>query len=335
MNGCARRLVLHIGTQKTGTSAVQKWFNENQQQLLKSGYYYPLTGQWSDNSHHRWAIALWDAIRASEPTALHKLISDLATELRSAGLGENAIILSSEIFEKLPIHAKGRKILEELFDTLDVDVEVVAFLRRQDLLIESWFKQWVKDVNRRISVPPERFIGEQSRFLDYNELLSMWRSLPRVRDLKIATNALMHNPIDEMERLLDLDIVDRKGNRFEVVNASLDGEALRLKYFVNRFPLTPEEDLEVLSCIDRMDISRERLNLFSDEERATFVGRFAQSNALLAKTYRVDNFETPASGRPVPRFSAELDEVARNNLLRLGSVNLRFAKLMEERDRSA
>ncbi len=332
MNASARRLVLHIGTQKTGTSAVQKWLNENQQQLLKSGYYYPLTGQWTDHSHHHWAIALWDAIRTSEPTALHKLIANLITELRSADLGETAVILSSEIFEKLPIHAKGRKVLEEFFDLLDVDVEVIAFLRRQDLLIESWFKQWVKDINRRISVPPERFIGEQSRFLDYNELLSMWRSLPRVRNLKVATNALLHNPIDEMERLLDLDIVDRKGNRFEVVNASLDGEALRLKYFVNRFPLTPEEDLEVLSCIDRMDLSRERLNLFSDEERATFVGRFARSNALLAKTYRVDDFETPAIGRPVPRFSAEFDGVARNNLLRLGSMNLRFAKLMEERD---
>ncbi len=319
MSGVARRLVLHIGVQKTGTSAIQKWFHDNRRALLKRGYYYPETGQWTDHSHHHWAMVLWDAIRSGDRQPMFGLVDALKTECRTVEMnGWNSLILSSEIFEKLTVHPKGRVLLEDMFAALGAEVEIVVFLRRQDLLIESWFKQWVRDVTRRLAMTPEAFIAAHAKFLDYAELLTQWRKLRGVSDIKVATNALVRNPLEEMWRLLSLHGIEKVKSNSELVNASLDGEALRLKYFTNQIALDADDDARVLQEIDGLTLGNERLSLFQPGERCAFLQRFACSNDAIVSTYGVDAFEPPPEVEANRLFKATLDDEALRNLYRLG-----------------
>lgn len=47
-----RQLILHIGTHRTGTSALQQFFLMNRHVLDKNGVYYPLTGCNAEGMHH-------------------------------------------------------------------------------------------------------------------------------------------------------------------------------------------------------------------------------------------------------------------------------------------
>ena len=47
------KLILHIGSEKTGTTAIQRFFKKNRERLIQNGIYYPLAPMVPDGNH-RW-----------------------------------------------------------------------------------------------------------------------------------------------------------------------------------------------------------------------------------------------------------------------------------------
>jgi hypothetical protein len=87
-----RRLILHAGPHKTGTSALQAVLRERQ----FAAFYYPSSGQWPDGAHHNLVFSLIPELRRPDAEALEPelLLEQLQAEL--AAVQHDTLLISSE-----------------------------------------------------------------------------------------------------------------------------------------------------------------------------------------------------------------------------------------------
>ena len=105
-------MYLHVGMDKTGTSAIQWMLDRNRDYFLKgSNYYYPKTGLWKDCSHHPFAFSIVGMFGYSKEHLEH-LMSDLKNELS----GKDRVILSSECLFKSTLKEDFNLFWESLND---------------------------------------------------------------------------------------------------------------------------------------------------------------------------------------------------------------------------
>ena len=155
---------VHIGTHKTGSTALQNYLHNNRTELSNSGILYPEAGL-HGTGHH--SIA-WSAAR-EERELLAKYFQSIRVEAEK--IKAQKIILSSEEFEFVP----G---LDTLRSCLPADTQIILYCRRPDRYLESEFNQHVRMYDLR-------FVGDIYRFLfrvnfmtrcDYLAICKKWGS---------------------------------------------------------------------------------------------------------------------------------------------------------------
>lgn len=166
------RLILHIGTHKTGTSALQSALDSARSTLLARGLLYPNTRRapWPELPKH---CSVYQAAASGDASLQARERDALLSEFEASGA--QSMLISeeglSEPDERLP----------EFFSPLaeHFEIEVVCLLRRQDLFVESLFNQFVREAARRESRPVLAFArGRATRArLDYHALLSRWATI--------------------------------------------------------------------------------------------------------------------------------------------------------------
>ncbi len=141
-NSESKTLVLHIGTHKTGTTALQSMLILNQQVLARQGIVVPNTGRFHQTEdydtpgHHElaWAIA------GPPPYALVARVID---ELEAAGA--RTAVISSEEFHAIHHRAENMAALRSAFAARGYRTVVVLYLRAQARYAESVFQQYIRD----------------------------------------------------------------------------------------------------------------------------------------------------------------------------------------------
>lgn len=138
-----KKLIIHIGDAKTGTSSIQKFLSENKQELSELGVLYPETGLWSAQgiAHHRLAVCLNPYARplGKDRDDPQEIYGRLRREIGSSGC--SSAIVSSEGFCSFRDPASIRSLADAV---CDFNVTIVAYVRRPDLWVESWYSQVVK-----------------------------------------------------------------------------------------------------------------------------------------------------------------------------------------------
>lgn len=167
------RLVLHIGTHKTGTSALQQSLADARPDLLAHGVLYADT-QRPPFPHLPQHCSVYHAAVAGDAQAQALERKTLCDEF--AASGAHTLLLSEE-----GLSTPSDKVTQ-FFAPLasDFDTHVVCFLRRQDLFVESLFNQFVREKARHESRPLLGFLrapGVRER-LNYHAMLSRWKHLP-------------------------------------------------------------------------------------------------------------------------------------------------------------
>ena len=169
-----KRLVIHAGMEKTGTTFLQRNFSEMRSAMAARGLFYPdpalgEAGAKREICHHWLALALQDRrLRFISPRPFGE-IGDYAARLCAAieGAEQDTALISSEMFAAL-----GADQIARLRDLLPgLEVQVVLYLRRQDAWIEAWHAQVVK-VGRSIGFATT--LAEEGHRLDYAALLARW-----------------------------------------------------------------------------------------------------------------------------------------------------------------
>jgi len=140
-----QELYLHIGTVKTGTTALQQFFHLNRQVLKNHNISYPEN---RDNraAHHRlsWSLALSEG-KTFSPNWPADLASP-ANEwnyLQRQCVGQKVLISSEHFFNR---SRQSISTLKKKFS--EFDVKIIVYWRRRDHLEDAWYNQLVKKVDK-------------------------------------------------------------------------------------------------------------------------------------------------------------------------------------------
>lgn len=128
-----KRIFLHIGAHKTGSTSLQSWAVLNFDLLRRKDFYYVTSGRNIDGNHSEIAWALRGDSRAGSD-----IIARLIYEIKH--VDESNILISGEEFEYLSQdHINDLRVI---FD--DFDVNIIIVLRPQHEIIRSQYTEWIK-----------------------------------------------------------------------------------------------------------------------------------------------------------------------------------------------
>lgn len=159
-----RTLYLHVGMDKTGTSAIQEFMYINRELIFKStDLYYPHTGIWIDHSHHPFAFSILNLENYTENT-LWDLLEKLTSEIES----KNKVLISSECFLTATT-VPNFNIFQKYIDNNFTQIKAIIYLRRQDLWLESKYKHCILS---GLEVSLEEL--KKPDFLNYKQYIDQW-----------------------------------------------------------------------------------------------------------------------------------------------------------------
>ena len=128
-------LYIHVGLQKTGTSAIQNFFSINQQDIYKQcNVYYPCTGRAEWFQHFQLFCDPWDSsvwLRLQEEVA----------NFPGADLLLSHEGICGSLGKTLP--PEGVKSIQKQFPAYDI--KIILYLRRIDTFLQSWYNEVLKN----------------------------------------------------------------------------------------------------------------------------------------------------------------------------------------------
>ena len=215
-----RRLFLHIGPQKTGTSSLQQFMDRERKRLLARGVLYPDDNAHNWWSHHRLGFAL-RGVRDPKNGDIPDPRAELADTIRQfEQSGAHTMVLSSEEF--FALRPEAINLLREAFT--GYECRIVLYARRQDDAFVSSYTQKVKSARRRFVDPIHSFLNDPTRLstgLDFLRRTSNWadafgkeaiviRFYDDVDDIRIDfTEMLSDETLVQLARKTDMESANR------------------------------------------------------------------------------------------------------------------------------
>jgi hypothetical protein len=181
----ARKLYLHLGPAKTGTSAVQHILSRHDGSVVL----YPRVGLWPDGSHHNLVLNFFgnyqrpDVVQ-EEP---ERLLAQIAREARAT---DRDVVISSEI---LAGHRKLGKFIAALQGAIGeaCSVVLVVVAREHRERAASLYNQRVKDAVIGETGEPDAFLIDRPERFCYNDLVR------RLRKTGFELVVLNYHPVED------------------------------------------------------------------------------------------------------------------------------------------
>jgi hypothetical protein len=316
-----KRVHLHVGTPKTGTSSIQWFFDQNRELLHGRGVHYPEEFL-SSHAHHAAAWYCLPNRARRSPDAFVPYNSDIewnqAAEQFVRSIHDSPygnIVISSETF-----YRADHKRVAELFNSFDVNI--VISLRRQDKYFESAYNQ-----NSKIA---GKFFGNdaQERLLnkiDYSIQLDSWSRHFGIDNITVIPFEPRWFPNGLERRFVELIGIDwDRRFKLDIRNTRVNRDCLDFLVRLNALDILPRSRyLEVVNMCEDYSATRPDpphfRNVFSPDRRREILDRFAESNALVAARYLPSEdalFDTRIEDadiwRPYPGVSLQAaDEIAK------------------------
>lgn len=165
------QLVLHIGMHKTATTYLQNVLSARRYDLIDHGLLYPSTGiRMGADARTRDGAQSGHAYFTGRGS-IDALMADLLVEVPP---NATTVLMSSEDFSRTNPTPEEQFAKFSAFGT----VKVVLVLRRQDVWIESFYKQIVDQYAAFETRSFADYVAEEGpRLLDYHTRFSPWRDL--------------------------------------------------------------------------------------------------------------------------------------------------------------
>lgn len=223
MNQMTKRIIIHVGPGKTGSSALQAWLCENRSLLSEYGVYYPSHGVAKNkisSGHIHDVLSSIDNKWNVDKEKINKLVDLFNTKK------EHTLLLSSEFF----FHN-----ITSLHKAIP-NAEFVAYIRNPVELLESNYNQGVKRHTyiQKFSAPKSL----DNYFWKY--LSNIFNTVPIEQIVLRPYHSELFYRDDIVSDILfylgiKLDLANKK--QVESVNLSYTFSALEYKRLMNHFPL--------------------------------------------------------------------------------------------------
>lgn len=171
-------VTLHIGTKKTGSTALQVYLQDHQNDLSEAGWTYP---DFLENRNHFLLALLFATETSSRLNREHDLVTveqqviqrqKFAEQLREQVRPGQRWIFSSEMFSARLQTVEEVQALADFLDQFFGDVQIIVYLRRQDFMIPSTYSQSVREGS--LSSLDLRYIERRRVWFDHLAQLERW-----------------------------------------------------------------------------------------------------------------------------------------------------------------
>lgn len=275
-------LTIHIGMNKTGTTALQKALFHNRVALEKAGLLYPKTGLGSRSAGRGLHYRLSEAFRNGHPKA-PAMIQSLLAEI-DASTAPQAIV-SSEFFVEL------RQLGALATSLKNRDIRILVYLRRHDHWVSSLFSQGVKSQ----SEPPwgpsvEAFIRHIRRniahYFVYSRLLDRWADAFGADALDVRTYGTGDIVADVLAFYgIGSHHLDDPKTDQPRVNSSPSRRQLAAIDHVQRSPYPAHLKSAIVGRILSVDDAHHTRKLMTTDTACALIEEHAEDYAYIAKTY--------------------------------------------------
>lgn len=264
-----KSILIHIGTEKTGTTSLQKFFSINKEILSEAGIWYPDSEKLDychRHGHFPLAASLFDQCPDFVTPAKHHNADALYKQLLRdfEGRDEQALLLSAEHFSS---RCSQPKMIERLRRLLgDYHVRILVYVRPQHELLLSAYSTFLKSGGTKTleEVSRERWLNTDGVYFNYFRLVQRWWkvfSQDNVRVQVFQTQAMHQGDLYrdlissfDGEWRDDIEIPERQ-------NPPIGKELADLLYLANQhFPAFQEQDRAGWEMGQRF--RREVINLF-------------------------------------------------------------------------
>lgn len=289
------KLIIHIGWHKTGSTALQKFCLKNSAALVSQKVIIPETGLLTV-AHHRipWSVQHekrnpW-AHSSGHSHEDASLVESMLAECRARGA--TTAIISSEEFCTLTeeeIRILGTFLVAE-------DVTIVAYLRSQDELLDSFYRMLVRWSERRICDDFDEFMEGllESAFLNYYDNISRWSQVfgtERIVLRKYDRSTMMDGDIStDFMNTIGVDVGAAWWRDSNDENASLSAYSTEYLRYTNSLPVSLDVHEQLIECLREveMDLKLERFTYVDHGRLERIRDAVEDSNRLLRCQFGID-----------------------------------------------
>lgn len=230
-----KTLILHVGIDKTGSTALQRFFRDNESELAQRGLLYLKKGRGGSWNHHK--------IFSQTNSDDYDSWSDLVTELFEAP--QHTGLISFEGF----YHFKEDQLLRIARYLSDVDVRVVIYLRRQSDMVRSGVAQRIKQGSNHL--PLAAYDAEQLALIaqDYRPVLNRFSKV--FGNENIVVRRYEHSRWPENSLFLDC---------LSAIGIKMTGSELTKAFDILSYDPNPSLDVDAIhlfDCLDRLGVDPE------------------------------------------------------------------------------
>ena len=343
--------VLHIGTEKTGTTTLQAHLALNRDTLLERGFMVPIClSPYRKLANHerlttyalrpekidddlRVAARLISSTQIDDHRA--KILSDLQREIENISAVIETLLLSNEHCHSRLVEEDEVALLKELLSEFAEDFKIVVYLRPQHELAVSLYTQALKAGHFNIGVLPQFSSGKKlwvnKRYFDYFDLINRWSSIFGVENIIVRIysehDLINGNVIDDFFKVINCDQTDLQIPVNHNVGMPKDAQAVLNAFnrFAYDYPeeVTPQLRGQLIKALESLPqgagVRPSRI------EAEGFFRMFEDSNQKVRQLFFPDrdrlffpNFDRFPDEAPAPL--AEADSIIRT-VIRLVTVN--------------
>jgi hypothetical protein len=270
-------IFIHIGTHKTGTSAIQDFMALNKKLLARKGVLFPQKSrrhyfESSDESYH---------ITDSHRKHYRALVKQCQKQKKD-------ILLSSETFSVVDNIAEMKAFLA------DAPVKIICYLRRQDAFKQSLYNQMVKEGK----VCQDILECQGRAVFDYYQFLGKWASVFGKKNLIVRVfekqQFVNQDLIEDFLNILGLRLTDEFSKLKKNPNPRLSPESLEYMRFLNSIFQDKSKSKQFRQSVIEYSAKQARdstmsvffnQSLLSFEQRQAMYEEYNQSNRLVAQEY--------------------------------------------------
>ncbi|MCP4474281.1 MAG: hypothetical protein GY821_06895, partial [Gammaproteobacteria bacterium] len=302
-----KQLYIHIGTHKTGTTAIQKFLSANSDYLLKHGVLYPdFCRQEYKHNHlvYRYSEALNRAVKRNfDEKEIVALKKEFDNEIEKSG-ARKIILSSEELFE--PLGKQQWQFIRTLCS--HYEVFMVVYFRRQDELIISCYNQAVRFISDvklpLLSVLEQGYLKE---LLDnYERVLSVWSEIVGDDHITVVPyeGEIKNNAITHFLECVGIDNYAEMSKLGERENSNMPYTLVKLKRLINNATeeVLPYGMMDFTSLVKGLNTLRasdgrkvSNPSSLSPQKRREIIAQYEVVNKRIAQRYlgREKLFEAP------------------------------------------
>ncbi|MBU2939559.1 hypothetical protein KO494_08395 [Lacinutrix sp. C3R15] len=285
-----KTIYIHIGTMKTGSSAVQNYLVNNIDYLKENNVLYP---QVNLKAQNYLAFSLMDKVPKHVqhvlPNTAEELYQKLVDEILKSE--ESRVLITTEIFSLVSsdkyLGVEASKRLLHLLDGHGFKFKIILFLRKQDDFLLSMYNQIIKrhNFNNLYYEDIMTYYEENIDLFDYKTIINYWSNTFGVDNIIVKPYLKEEDILNTFFKIFNLNIESDK--KAGLKNKSLGSKSITFLREANKFNIDKSDGdaNNVLIKIIKDSIEQEDDLKLTIEQKKYVLSKYVKSNLEISNCY--------------------------------------------------